>query len=233
MSIVSQQELDGYIAAARHRYGDVPAAVIRAFVQIESSGRTDAHLAEAGGDDSVGLMQVRLSTARGVGYGGTLDNLYLPPINVYYGTAELDRLARKFGFDWDRVASAYNGGDRPSLGFGTVVTKETTVCLRRDPTTGKCIKTFTAQPGQFGNQPYVDAFRKALHAGSPATIATPTVVTDGAAPQQLADIARESLSTIAPVEAPAPTPTSEPNFALILGVIAVVASALIYFLTRR
>lgn len=158
--------IDSAVEQAHRAFRQVPAAVIRATITTESSGRQDAYLEEAGGDGSIGLMQIRLSVARNLGYGGTKANLFLPAVNVYYGTKLLDQLATRLRVgetgDWAAVASAYNGGIRPSLGFGERVKVATTVCLRRDPKTGQCIKTFVAQPGQFGNQPHVDRWLKNL-----------------------------------------------------------------------
>lgn len=160
---------DGEIAQARAEVPGgtmVPASVIKAVIAVESGFNPDAYLDEAGGDGSVGLMQIRPSVARGVGYHGTKENLFLPPINVHYGTALLVQLANRLKVgetgDWAAVFSAYNGGVRPRLGFGARVTRPTTVCLRKDPATGKCLKAFTAQPGQFGNEQHVDRALQAL-----------------------------------------------------------------------
>lgn len=159
-------QIDSAIEQAHRAFRQVPAAVIRATIQTESSSRPDAYLEEAGGDGSIGLMQIRLSVAKNLGYGGTKANLFLPAVNVYYGTKLLNDLATRLKVgetgDWAAVASAYNGGIRPELGFSARVKKPTTVCLRRDPKTGHCVKSFTAQPGQFGNQPHVDRWLKNL-----------------------------------------------------------------------
>ena len=158
------------IAAAHRAFRFIPVNVIKAAIATESSFDDRAYLEEAGGDGSVGLMQIRPSTAATVGYHGTKANLFLPAVNVYYGTAFLAKLAKIVpmirtasgdNYDYLAMVSAYNGGYRPSLGFGARVTKPTTVCLRRDPVTKNCTRTFTAQPGEFGNQEHVDRFRAA------------------------------------------------------------------------
>lgn len=139
----------------------VPEGLALAIIETESSGNPKAYRGEAAiSDGSIGLMQILYATARGEGYTGaagdraTLSGLFDPATNLRYGIKFLTSLWNQLGTAAD-VASAYNGGVRPALGFGAPVTKATTVCLERDAT-GKCVRTFTAQPGQYGNQPYVD-----------------------------------------------------------------------------
>lgn len=160
-------QYDSDISKAREAFPGVPKAVIKAVIATESDFNERAYLAEIDGDGSVGLMQVRLSTAKTLGYGGTAENLFLPAINIFYGTAYLNQLAARVQHpegkeDWAAVVSAYNGGLRPPLGFGARVTKKTTVCLRRDPATRRCLQRFTAKPGEFGNQAHVDRFLRWL-----------------------------------------------------------------------
>jgi hypothetical protein len=138
----------------------VPAPLVAAVVKVESAFNPKAYLEEPGGDGSIGLMQIRLSTAKRLGYAGSRDNLFIPAVNLYYGVRLLSDLYGRLR-DWDAVISAYNGGIRPELGFGARVKKTTTVCLRRDPKTGRCIRTYTAKPGEFGNQEYVDKVKAA------------------------------------------------------------------------
>lgn len=161
-----ENQFDREIEDARRTFRRVPAPVIKATIATESSFNPDAYLEEAGGDGSVGLTQIRPSVAKGVGYHGTKANLFLPAVNIYYGTALLAQLADRLKVgetgDWPAVFSAYNGGIRPHLGFGARVTTPTTVCLRKDPVSGKCLQTFTAQPGQFGNQAHVTKALTAL-----------------------------------------------------------------------
>jgi len=155
----NQNKFDGEIAVAHKTFPTVPPTLIKAFIATESAFNPDAERGETRGRKSIGLMQLLLGTARGVGYGGPEAGLFLTAPNVYFGTAELARLIARYGGDLDRAISAYNGGDRPRFGFGTPVTKPTTVCLQRNAETGECERRFTAQPGEFGNQAYVDRVR--------------------------------------------------------------------------
>jgi hypothetical protein len=157
-----------YLAMAQASFPDVPRVVIEAVAAIESGFNPRAYLEEKDGDGSIGLMQIRLSTSKTLGYSAGKDDLYHPGTNLYYGTKLLNGIARQIPRGvggrsrWERVVSAYNGGYRANLGFGTPVEKETTVCLRRDPQTGFCIKQFTAKPGEFGNEGHVQRFIKAV-----------------------------------------------------------------------
>jgi hypothetical protein len=160
----------------------VPEGLVLAIIHAESGGDPKAYRGEAAlRDGSIGLMQILYATARGEGYTGqpgepnTLTGLFDPATNIRYGVKFLTSLWNQLGNAAD-VASAYNGGIRPSLGFGAPVTKTTTVCLARD-STGKCIRTFTAEPGQYGNQPYVDKVLGLIETYSGAQTLPPVTIT--------------------------------------------------------
>lgn len=143
-----------------------PPALLAAVVDLESGGDPAAYRAEPHIDDaSIGLCQLLMKTARTLGYSGAagtpdaLSGLFNPETNLMYGAKFLRDLWAKYSGDVARVASAYNGGDRPALGFGTrVTTNDVNVCLERDETTGDCTRYFHPQVGEFGNQPYVNTF---------------------------------------------------------------------------
>lgn len=89
-------------AAAAGRYADiiarhaaangVPAGLAKAVVRIESNFRANAR----GRAGEIGLMQIKHSTARAMGYGGSAKGLYDPETNIKYGMKYLG-LARKLG----------------------------------------------------------------------------------------------------------------------------------------
>lgn len=159
----NESQYDEIIRRVRTEFRQVPAQVIKAVIATESGFRERAYLEEQGGDGSIGLMQIRLSTARELGFLGPKEQLYEPYVNIYYGTKYLAQLQERVpDRSWSSAVSAYNGGIRPHLGFGAPVTRNTTVCLRRDPATGRCVRTFQAKPGEYGNQPHVDRWRRFL-----------------------------------------------------------------------
>ena len=126
-----QDDFDGEVATVAQRYRLEP-ALIKAVVAAESSFNPLAHRAESprpslpptpdfpeGGDASFGLMQVLARTARALGYKGTLDGLFHPATSLDLGARLLrDNMNRTSNNVADSI-SAYNGGFRPSLGFGS------------------------------------------------------------------------------------------------------------------
>ena len=144
------------IAQAHQAFRAVPASVIKAIIAAESGFDKNATRAEPHiNDASRGLMQLLSSTARGLGYYGTADNLLLPSLNLYYGTKLLDQLIAKTG-NWDDAISAYNGGIRPEIGYGKRATRIIRgICQARD-SRGNCTRRVDVPAGQYANQTYVD-----------------------------------------------------------------------------
>lgn len=154
---------DQFIRMSAFRW-HVDPRLVKALVRKESNFDPNAIRGEPQlGDASIGLMQILLSTARRYAPGITVDELKDPATNLDLGTRYLAELLAKGGGDWWRAVSAYNGGWRPELGFGTVLTRPLTLCLAwkaTAPTTGRsidrdCAKKYDAKIGEFGNQPYV------------------------------------------------------------------------------
>jgi soluble lytic murein transglycosylase-like protein len=119
---------------------NVPVPLIKAVISLESEFVPTATRVEApkpslpptpdfpaGGDESIGLMQLLVRTARVLGYGGpigdpsVLSGLFDPDTNINLGTRLLGdnlRYAEASGLGIDAAISAYNGGWRPSQGYG-------------------------------------------------------------------------------------------------------------------
>jgi soluble lytic murein transglycosylase-like protein len=130
--------------------GVVPLAIVKAIIGAESAYNPRAYRAEVKiNDASRGLMQVLYRTAKGVGYTGSAEGLFDPATSIHVGVKYLSDLVRSKRGDLAAAVSAYNNGN------GKRATSATTVCLARG-SQGECIRSFTAQPGQFFNQPYVD-----------------------------------------------------------------------------
>ena len=154
----NESKFDTEIGQAAAAYG-LPVPLLKGIIGTESGFRAEARRAEAT-DVSVGLGQLLTRVARLLGYGGDvgspvdLSGLYDPKTYIEL-TADLlsQNLSRTRTIRG--AVSAYNGGLRKAYGFGWPVETVTNVCLARDRS-GKCVESFTAQPGQYGNQPYVD-----------------------------------------------------------------------------
>lgn len=231
MGFAHENDYDALIAHESAAQG-VPFAFIKGIIAAESQFVPSAYRAEQG-DASRGLMQVLLSTARALGYTGSSAGLYDPATNIHYGVKLLHGILARTGGNVASAASAYNGGFRPSLGFGSPATAPVTVCLARD-TAGKCTRTFTAQPGQYGNQPYVDTVLRFTAQYGGADLAPPVITLT--APTV---VSIPGAGTVGPSTVAVPVPGAAPSGGSLvskLGGASVVASALtafLYWLVRR
>lgn len=135
-----ENEFDAIGYPLAHAAG-VPYAVVKGVMAHESLFDPHAYRAEPQiGDASRGLMQILLATAKHVGFTGPADLLFDPSTNLTYGIRYLREVYDLTGGNWPAAFSAYNGGYRPTLGYGRVL-----------PSTGK-----------FANQAYVDAVQTAV-----------------------------------------------------------------------
>jgi hypothetical protein len=92
---------------ARHAKANlVPEALVHRLVVRES--KYDPELIGHGG--TIGLMQIKLATARGVGYTGDADGLRDPETNLTWGVKYLAGAYRAAGGDYDRAIRYFAGG---------------------------------------------------------------------------------------------------------------------------
>ncbi|WP_158816852.1 lytic transglycosylase domain-containing protein [Methylocapsa sp. S129] len=96
--------LDARIAYYAGAY-DVPESLIRRSIQRESGYRPNAH-----NGPYWGLMQIRLDTARGMGYRGTARGLLDADTNLKYAVAYLSNAYLVAGGNPDRAIALYAGG---------------------------------------------------------------------------------------------------------------------------
>jgi soluble lytic murein transglycosylase-like protein len=95
----------------------VPLPLAHAVVEKESG-----YNAKATGRGTVGLMQIKPATARGIGYDGPTDALYEPATNLQWGMKYLGGAYKLGGGDTCGTALRYQGGHR--------ATKETAMTRR-------------------------------------------------------------------------------------------------------
>jgi soluble lytic murein transglycosylase-like protein len=156
MRWAGENDFDSLLTPAAAGAG-VELALVKAIIGEESQFDPNAYHFD--GPDptlnaSYGLMQVEGTTARGYGYTGPVQGLYDPSRNITLGIRRLRQALDRQGSDVARAVSDYNGGNRPSLGFGTPFPS-----------------------GRFGDQPYVDAVLENLayfRAQAPATVTDTT-----------------------------------------------------------
>jgi len=85
---------------------DVPVSLAHAVVSVESSYNPKLR----GSAGEIGLMQVKLSTARGMGYRGSAKKLYEPATNIRYGMEYLGAARKLAGGDLCGTILRYNAG---------------------------------------------------------------------------------------------------------------------------
>ena len=100
-----QSGVKGLIAKYAAQHG-VPQNLARAVVQVESNFRP--HVTGAAGE--IGLMQIKLSTARGMGYKGSAKSLYDPSTNLFWGMKYLGRAHQLSGGTTCGTILKYNAG---------------------------------------------------------------------------------------------------------------------------
>jgi hypothetical protein len=150
----NENRFDAEIQAATAVFTAVPPGLCKAVIAAESAFNPEAVRGEpAIGDASYGLMQLLLKTARALGYTGPIENLKNPMVSIYYGCKLLaENYAR--ARDWPDAISAYNGGFRPTLAFGTKATKPVRVCLSWTAP-NVCGQWRDVPVGEYANQAYV------------------------------------------------------------------------------
>jgi soluble lytic murein transglycosylase-like protein len=94
------------MAAAHARANGVPEALVHRVIMRES--RYQPHLIGHGG--TIGLMQIKLATARGLGYTGDAAGLRDPNTNLTYGVKYLAGAYQAANGDHARAIRYYAGG---------------------------------------------------------------------------------------------------------------------------
>jgi soluble lytic murein transglycosylase-like protein len=98
-------EIDALVAT-HARANAVPEGLVHRVIVHES--RYQAHLVGRGG--TTGLMQIKLATARGLGYAGDAEGLRDPDTNLAYGVKYLAGAYRAANGDHDRAMHYYASG---------------------------------------------------------------------------------------------------------------------------
>jgi len=106
----SQRRLQGNpyqaIITGQAAANGVPEALVHRVIMRESK----YHPEVIGRGGAIGLMQIKLATARGVGYTGTADGLRDPATNLTYGIRYLAGAYRTANGNHDRAVAYYAGG---------------------------------------------------------------------------------------------------------------------------
>jgi len=103
----SAQRADYSELVARHASANgVPVALVHRVIMRES--RYNAAVVGRGG--AIGLMQIKLATARGLGYTGGAEGLRDPDTNLTYAVKYLAGAYHAAGGDHNRAVAYYAGG---------------------------------------------------------------------------------------------------------------------------
>ena len=94
------------LVASHAQANGVPEALVHRVIVRES--RYQPHLIGRGG--TIGMMQIKLATARGVGYTGTAEGLRDPNTNLTYAVKYLAGAYRAANGDSNRAVAYYAGG---------------------------------------------------------------------------------------------------------------------------
>lgn len=94
---------------------NLPVGVLAATCFIESSYRVNAIHKDDGNGDSLGVCQVKLATAKWMGFKGTEKQLMKPEINVYYAAKYLKYQLKRYDNNIPRALTAYNRGNAKGL----------------------------------------------------------------------------------------------------------------------
>jgi soluble lytic murein transglycosylase-like protein len=105
MALAQHAEYDALIASHASANG-VPEALVHRVIVRESRYRPQ--LVGRGG--TIGLMQIKLATARGLGYTGTAEGLRDPDTNLTYAVKYLAGAYRAANGDHNRAVAYYAGG---------------------------------------------------------------------------------------------------------------------------
>jgi len=96
------------LSALAEKYANdhgVPSSLVHAVIAVESGWRRDAR-----NGSSIGLMQITPSTARSLGYRGTMQGLYDPATNIKFGVQYLALAYERAGGDLCGTVSRYQSG---------------------------------------------------------------------------------------------------------------------------
>jgi soluble lytic murein transglycosylase-like protein len=88
----------------------LPQGLLSAVCFVESTHNAKAVHLDDGGENSVGLCQLHLSTAKWLGYKGIEKGLYDAKINAYYAAKYLRYQLNRYDGNVTKAIAAYNAG---------------------------------------------------------------------------------------------------------------------------
>lgn len=89
---------------------DLPKGLLASVCWVESSYNVEAINIDDGRGDSIGVCQVKVQTARMLGFKGTERQLQNPRVNSYYAGLYLRNQLRRYSGSLDKGVASYNSG---------------------------------------------------------------------------------------------------------------------------
>jgi soluble lytic murein transglycosylase-like protein len=102
-----------YFLLASAQY-HIPANLLSSLCYVESTHKIDAIHYNDGKGNSVGICQIKLKSAKQMGFGGTEKQLMNPKTNIYYAAKFLNYQIKRY-HSVQRGVIAYNKGNARSL----------------------------------------------------------------------------------------------------------------------
>jgi soluble lytic murein transglycosylase-like protein len=93
----------------------LPPGLLSSLCYIESRHQVNAIHHDDGRTNSVGICQVKLETAKWLGFKGTEKDLMDPRINIYYAGLYLKKQLMRYNAQTNKAVIAYNYGHAGSL----------------------------------------------------------------------------------------------------------------------
>lgn len=100
---------------------DLPKGLLSALCYVESHHSPTAMHMDDGGSPSIGVCQLKLNTARLMGFKGTVEQLKNPKINIYYAAKYLKYQLSRYQNNTTKAVAAYNTGTYKTKPNGLVV----------------------------------------------------------------------------------------------------------------
>lgn len=89
---------------------DLPEGLLSSLCYVESRHRVEAVHQDDGSSSSLGVCQIKLNTARLLGFKGTETDLLKTGVNIKYAAKYLGKQYRRYDGDVIKAVAAYNAG---------------------------------------------------------------------------------------------------------------------------
>ncbi len=92
----------------------LPPGLLSSLCFVESNHKTEAVHINDGKTNSYGVCQIKLETAKWLGFKGTATELMKPKVNIYYAGKYLARNLKRYHGNVNKAVTAYNKGHADS-----------------------------------------------------------------------------------------------------------------------